>query len=414
MKRLLLAAFLAVPFCLPQELPEAEQRALTQALSEAGSSPIELVRALEGHLAKFPQTVKRPDIERLLVKGAIENKDDRRIILYGERVLTRDQDDLQILDRVARALLGTDAADTSQRALKYAQRYERLVNEMRSKPPDSRGGQALWQDELDRGLARALALESRASGNLGKIDEAIALAKKAYAIVPTAESAREIGRWLAKSGKEEAAIPYIADAFVLADPKASDADRAADRKRMGDLYRKMKGSEKGLGDLILEAYDRTSAQLAERKTKLGAYDPNVQTSNALDFTITGLKGDKLQLASLHGKAIVFDFWATWCGPCRAQHPLYEEVKQKYRTNPDVAFVSVNTDEDRALVAPFVKDQKWNQSIYFEDGLTRKLDISSIPTTLVVNRKGEIVSRMNGFVPERFVDMLSERIEEALK
>ena len=90
------------------------------------------------------------------------------------------------------------------------------------------------------------------------------------------------------------------------------------------------------------------------------------------------------------------------------------MKQKYRSRPDVAFVSVNTDEDRSLVAPFVKDQKWSQAIYFEDGLTRKLDISSIPTTLVLNRRGEIISRMNGYVPERFVDMLSERIEEALK
>ena len=83
-------------------------------------------------------------------------------------------------------------------------------------------------------------------------------------------------------------------------------------------------------------------------------------------------------------------------------------------NSDVAFVSVNTDENRALVAPFVKDQKWNQSIYFEDGLVRRLDINSIPTTIVLNRHGEIVSRLNGFVPERFVDMLSDRIQEALQ
>ena len=90
------------------------------------------------------------------------------------------------------------------------------------------------------------------------------------------------------------------------------------------------------------------------------------------------------------------------------------MKQKYRFNSDVVFLSVDTDEDHSLVAPFLKEQKWSQAVYFEDGLTRKLDISSIPTTLVVNRHGEIISRMNGFVPERFVDMLSERIEEALK
>ena len=206
----------------------------------------------------------------------------------------------------------------------------------------------------------------------------------------------------------------VGDSAVLADPKSSDADRAADRKRMGELYVKLKGSEKGLGDLILEAYDRTSAQLAERKSKLGRSDPNIQADAVLDFTLSGLKGDKLHLESFKGKAVVFDFWATWCGPCRAQHPLYEEVKKRYSMNSDVAFVSVDTDENRALVAPFVKDQKWSQAIYYEDGLVRRLDINSIPTTIVVNRRGEVISRMNGFVPDRFVDMLSDRIQEALQ
>ena len=83
-------------------------------------------------------------------------------------------------------------------------------------------------------------------------------------------------------------------------------------------------------------------------------------------------------------------------------------------NSDVAFVSVNTDEDRALVAPFIKDQKWSQSVYYEDGLVRRLDINSIPTTIVLNRHGEVISRLNGFVPDRFVDMLSDRIQEALR
>jgi thiol-disulfide isomerase/thioredoxin len=414
MTRLLLAVFLACAVCSPQDLSPAEQESLNQAIGEAGSSPIELIRAVENHLAKFPMSPKRPDLERVLVKAAIETKDDRRIILYGERVLQREQDDLQVLDRVTRALLASDAKETSERALKYAQRYDNLVSAMRSGPVDPRAGAGVWQEELDRGIARALALEARATGNLGKPDEATAIAKRALASFPTAEAAREVGRWLAKSGKDEEAVRYYAEAFVLADPKATAEERARDRKRMGELYTKAHGSEKGMGDLILEAYDRTSAAAAERKSKLSAADPNTQASKPLDFTLTGLNGDKLALKSLAGKAVVFDFWATWCGPCRAQHPLYEQVRQKFKLNPDVVLISVNTDEDRALVALFVKNQKWSQSIYFEDGLVRNLEITSIPTTIVVNRRGEIVSRMNGFVPDRFVNMLSERIEEALK
>ncbi len=414
MKRILVLALFLCRIGSSQDLPPDEQQAINQAVAEAGTSPIELIRVLENHLAKYPKSVKRPELERVLVKAAIETNDDRRLILYGERVLERDQDDVQVLDRVTRALLASDTKDTSERALKYAQHYEKLVADLRMRPADPRAGEAMWQEETDRGLARALALEARATGNIGKVEEAAALAKKAYSTYPSAEAAREVGRWLAKSGKDEEAVRYYADAFVLVDPKATNEERAHDRKHMGELYAKVKGSETGLGDLILQAYDRTSAEAAYRKSKLGLLDPNTKASRVLDFTLTGLKGEKLQLKSLAGKAVVFDFWATWCGPCRAQHPLYEELKQKYKSNPDVVLVSVDTDEDRSLVAPFVKNQKWNQSIYFEDGLVRKLDITSIPTTIVVNRRGEIVSRLNGFVPDRFVKMISERIEEALK
>ena len=134
----------------------------------------------------------------------------------------------------------------------------------------------------------------------------------------------------------------------------------------------------------------------------------------MDFTLPGVNGDPLKLASLKGKAVVFDFWATWCGPCRAQHPLYEEVKRHFEGNSAVTFISVNTDEERDLVQPFLKENHWNNAVYFEDGLSRMLQITSIPTTVIVDKHGEISSRMNGFNPERFAGMLTERIEQALK
>ena len=134
----------------------------------------------------------------------------------------------------------------------------------------------------------------------------------------------------------------------------------------------------------------------------------------MDHVLTSLGGKPLPLQSLAGKVIVFDFWATWCGPCRAQHPLYEEVKARFKGNPDVVFLAVSTDEDRSLVPPFLERNKWSREVWFEDGLSEEFRINSIPTTIVLDRSGNVHSRMNGYIAGRFVDMLSLRINEALE
>ncbi len=228
-----------------QPASEAEDKDLSNALSEAGSSQIDFVRALENHLAKYPNSPKKPELERALVKAAIELKDDRRIILYGEHVLDREAGDPQILDRVTRALLATDGKDTSERALQYAKRYEEQVASLQQSARQCdicKAGD--WRIEVDRGVARTIVLEARATGNLGKYDEALALAQKSYTEFPTAEGAREIARWLVKLGRESEAVPRLADAFTISDDRNNDAIRARDRARMGELYKKVNGSKK--------------------------------------------------------------------------------------------------------------------------------------------------------------------------
>jgi len=400
-----------------QENPSlAEQQSLQQSLSEAGNSPVDLIRAVENHLKQYPNAPSRPQLEAALAKTAIDLKDDPRIVLYGTKVLAREPGNIQMLERVIPALLRKADQASAAQALDYARHYEQLIqatvkNEQFA--PEGGAAAAKRKDDYDRGVASARLLQARAHGLLGHGDEAIQLAESSYHVFPSVEAGREAARWLSAAGKDREAVQYLADAFTISALRSADPEGASDRARMSELYRKLNGSEAGLGDLILKAYDDTSSLMASRRAEFREFDPNSQVKDPMQFTLSTSDGGKLKLASLQGKVIVLDFWATWCIPCRAQHPLYDQVKAKYKDSDDVVFLAVDTDEDKSMVKPFMQSQNWGQTTYYEDGLARLLQVSDIPTTIVFGKKGDVTSRMIGFLPDRFVDMLSERIDEAL-
>ena len=390
---------------------EQEQRELRERLGEAGNSPVEFQRVLEKHLEKYPNTQQRAEIERMLIRAAIEQNDQRRILLYGPPVLAREPQDVRVLERVTRVLLNSDDKVAAERALGYAQQFEKVL---RSDALPDKLKQGQLRDEYERLLSRSLLLQARATGNLEKLPEAVEVAQRAFSLYTYAEASREMARWLERSGKPLEAAERYAEAFTIPDERRTEDERAKDRARFGTLYAQARGTATGAGDLLLAAYDRTAALVKERQEKTKATNPNSQAKQVLDFTLTAVEGSPLALNSLKGKVVVLDFWATWCGPCRAQYPLYEQVKTKFKNREDVVFLAVNTDEDRTVVQPFLQAQKWTgKRAYFDDGVGQLLQVNSIPTTVVLDRKGDIVSRLNGFVPDRFVGMLTERIEEAL-
>ncbi|HWF07572.1 MAG TPA: TlpA disulfide reductase family protein [Bryobacteraceae bacterium] len=400
-----------------------EQTELNQAVADAGGSSIDLIRLLEQHLGKYPASKQRAVIEKTIVKAAMETNDNARIIRYGQAVVNSEippdsNDTMIILDRVIRALVNNGDAEQAKQALSLANRYESDVAALRAKmaPPPGHLTPGQWSEELDKAMARALALKARATGDAGGREAANAaeeLARKSWESYPTGEGAQETAFWLAKLGRNADAVEFYADAFTLEDSGTTAADRARIRNRLGEIYSKLNGSEKGLGDAILQAYDRTSAILGARRANLQAQDPNSTATEITSFTLPAVdkSAKPLMLSSLKGKTVVMDFWATWCAPCRAQQPLIEKVREHYRDMSDVVFVPVDADDDPSLAAPFVKQQGWSPG-YLEAGLARQLTISQIPTVLVLGPDQKISSRMIGFVPDRFEQMLEERIEEA--
>lgn len=408
----------ALPLCAQPPAagrPPAEDEILERSLAEAGSSVVDYARTIERHLKKHPDSPRRAEYERILAQAAIDLRDRRWLLEYGVRVIEQGSRSLQLLDHVTRVLLDSSRREDQERALRYARLLASELEQQRSRqmaaPYQPLRGRRL--DETEYALARAKTFEARALSNLGRADEALAAARAGWDVFPTIDNARERARILEQAGRWAEALGAFAESLALGADRTGEPDPARDRKRLAELARKARGEETAFGQALLDAYDRVAALQARRRARLEEFDPNYAARSVYDFTLSSTTGAALKLSSLRGKVVVIDFWATWCGPCRAQHPLYEEVRRRFRGREDVVFLRVATDEDRSAVAPFLQQQRWDPLSYFDDGLGQMLRVNAIPTAVVLDREGNVVSRMNGFIADRFVEMLTERIREAL-
>jgi thiol-disulfide isomerase/thioredoxin len=118
----------------------------------------------------------------------------------------------------------------------------------------------------------------------------------------------------------------------------------------------------------------------------------------LNFTLKDVNNQDISLASLKGKVILLDFWATWCGPCKIEIPWFVEFQNKYgKDGLQVVGISVDDTPDR--LKPFVSQMKMNyivlQGLDQEDVLDAFGPIFGVPVTLVISRDGKICTRHTG-------------------
>jgi len=114
------------------------------------------------------------------------------------------------------------------------------------------------------------------------------------------------------------------------------------------------------------------------------------------FSLTDTKGKKHSNASLKGKVVLIDFWATWCGPCKAAGPTIEKLYKKYGKDGFVA-IGANITDSPAKVLAYVKEHGYTfpftpKSDQFKDDL----DINGVPAFLFVDRQGRLKAVESGF------------------
>jgi cytochrome c biogenesis protein CcmG/thiol:disulfide interchange protein DsbE len=143
--------------------------------------------------------------------------------------------------------------------------------------------------------------------------------------------------------------------------------------------------------------------------RIGQSDSKLVGVEAPDFTLPvihgGETGNRLRLGDLRGKTVLLDFWASWCGPCRAQAPVLDAFARRYPK--DAMVVGVNTGDELAAAVDFLKSRGLSYTAVFDEtgAIGRAYGASTLPTLVVVDAKGRIRAVRRRIVKENELEEL---------
>jgi len=149
---------------------------------------------------------------------------------------------------------------------------------------------------------------------------------------------------------------------------------------------------------ILKELDNEKAPAKVRAQIKGSLAQVDALGKPLDIKFKSVDGRDVNLASLKGKVVLVDFWATWCGPCVAELPHVLEAYEKLH-DKGFEIVGISFDREKSELESFIKEKKMPWPQYFpakpeENEFGTKFGISSIPTMWLVDKKGNLAD-MNG-------------------
>jgi len=114
-----------------------------------------------------------------------------------------------------------------------------------------------------------------------------------------------------------------------------------------------------------------------------------------EISLPGINGNNIQLSSFKGKVVLLDFWASWCGPCRASIPGVVKLYRKYKDKGFEVF-GVSLDNKKSAWLKVIKKSKITYTqVMDSDGwnsaTAARYGVAEIPTTFLLNRSGELVA-----------------------
>jgi peroxiredoxin len=123
------------------------------------------------------------------------------------------------------------------------------------------------------------------------------------------------------------------------------------------------------------------------------------TGPAPQFTLTSKAGSPISLAQYKGQVVMLNFWASWCGPCRQEMPLLEDIYKRYH-KVGFTLIGVNVEPDSKSADDWLKQTPVSFPIlYDKDSKVSKLyDVATMPSTVIIDRKGNVRVLHRGYKP----------------
>ena len=129
--------------------------------------------------------------------------------------------------------------------------------------------------------------------------------------------------------------------------------------------------------------------------------PEQNPNQALDFTVQDWEGNMVKLSDFFGTPIVLNFWASWCPPCKAELPDFDDACKKYEGK--VTFLMVNMTDNQMetveVAKDFIKTYGYDIPVYFDVSYEAAMayGVRSIPQTYFINAEGELVATATGMI-----------------
>ncbi|WP_286695455.1 TlpA family protein disulfide reductase [Spongiibacter sp. UBA1325] len=119
------------------------------------------------------------------------------------------------------------------------------------------------------------------------------------------------------------------------------------------------------------------------------------------------------LANYEGKVVYLDFWASWCGPCRASFPFMNRLVSEY--GDDLAVVTINLDEDADSAKEFIEEFQPTFPVFYDpDGIfAKQYKVAGMPNSFLFDRRGQLLLKHIGFT-KRTPDELDSQIKNAIR